>query len=223
KAIQEAGLYTIVQLVIGMPGETNQTIKETSEFACKVIDMFVDDYKMEFSINYAQALPGTPLFEYARFHEAIGTTIDEEEKYLLKISNVNASHIGHYLHLTEGTFADAIIWRDRIRKAIDMHYHLKLKKPFKDENIQDNPYFTFIPHTSRLRLRLYQFLGELMWTQLKIKRSYQYSKNIREALKILFVKGRPTAKIPDRSLRKIMKEHKSDLPYSEIQPLREGR
>ena len=41
-------------------------------------------------INFAQALPGTPLYEYARRSGLIGPTIDDEENYLLQISDRDA-------------------------------------------------------------------------------------------------------------------------------------
>ena len=63
-------MATVVQLVIGMPGETDVTIEETIDFLKEVMKYYPDSYKNQLSflvsINYAQALPGTPLYEYAR-------------------------------------------------------------------------------------------------------------------------------------------------------------
>ena len=93
KEIYEARLSTIVQLVIGMPGETDQTIDETIDFILKTMKYYPDPFRKKItymcSVNYAQSLPGTPLYEYAREHGFIGRTIDDEEKYLLKISDKN--------------------------------------------------------------------------------------------------------------------------------------
>ena len=69
----EAGLATIVQLVIGMPGETDETINETVDFLIETLPYYPDSLRKQVtysvSINYAQALPGTPLYEYAREHD----------------------------------------------------------------------------------------------------------------------------------------------------------
>ena len=94
-------VHTIVQLVIAMPGETPETIKETADFASYFVEQspMVDPNYM--SINYAQALPGTPLYETARKKGLIGQTVDEEEEYLLKISDRDASDGETYINLTD--------------------------------------------------------------------------------------------------------------------------
>ena len=43
-----------------------------------------------FSINFAQALPGTPLYEAARSKGHIGQSLEDEEGYLLAISDRDA-------------------------------------------------------------------------------------------------------------------------------------
>jgi len=86
----EAGLYTVPQLVIGMPGECPETIKETAEFISYALTLDKSQNPKDVSINYAQALPGTPLYEYGRSVGLIGATIEEEEQYLLSVSNKNA-------------------------------------------------------------------------------------------------------------------------------------
>lgn len=100
KWIYESGLHTTVQLVLGMPGENNQTIKETSDFACYSATLGEEQNPLDMSINYAQALPGTPLYEYARFKGLVGSSVEEEEKYLLAISNRDANDEATSLPLT---------------------------------------------------------------------------------------------------------------------------
>ena len=76
KWTREAGLGTIIQLVLGMPGESDETIRETIEFLKKVSPhqtWWEGSAPSELiSINYAQALPGTPLYEYARGRGFVG-------------------------------------------------------------------------------------------------------------------------------------------------------
>jgi radical SAM superfamily enzyme YgiQ (UPF0313 family) len=86
----ERGMPSVIQLVIGMPGETSETIGETIDF-CKVIQTLSPNVNPnDLSINYAQALPGTPLYEFARHNGLIGSGLDGEEAYLLKISDRDA-------------------------------------------------------------------------------------------------------------------------------------
>lgn len=83
-------MQTVHQLVIGMPGENDATITETIDYI-KKITANADDYPYKLlSINYFQALPGTPGYEYMRSRDLIGNTINDEEQYLLKISDINA-------------------------------------------------------------------------------------------------------------------------------------
>ena len=42
QATYEAGLITVIQLVIGMPGETDETIDETIDFLLKVMPYYPD-------------------------------------------------------------------------------------------------------------------------------------------------------------------------------------
>lgn len=96
------GYYaTVLQFVIGMPGESPTTIKETTDFSkyCMTLSEYTNPHLL--SINYAQALPGTPLYEYARKKGYIGTSIDDEEKYLLFVSDRNAADPISTLNFTE--------------------------------------------------------------------------------------------------------------------------
>jgi len=86
----EAGIAHGIQLVIGMPGETATTVRETIKFAQQslAIDPWLSPFDL--GINHAQALPGTPLYEFARNHSLIGSSTDAEEQYLLDVSDKNA-------------------------------------------------------------------------------------------------------------------------------------
>lgn len=81
---------TTVQLVLGMPGESPETMRETADFASYPATLSKDWDPNSLSVNYAQALPGTPLYEHARRKGYIGKTVDDEEDYLLLISDRDA-------------------------------------------------------------------------------------------------------------------------------------
>ena len=97
----DAGLYTAVQLVLGMPGESPETIAETVEFTKWALTLNPGQNSNSVSINYAEALPGTPLYEYGRMRGLIGSTLDGEEEYLLNISDKNASGALDTLNFTD--------------------------------------------------------------------------------------------------------------------------
>tara|TARA_Y100000588_G_scaffold96472_1_gene104513 strand:- start:12692 stop:14599 length:1908 start_codon:yes stop_codon:yes gene_type:complete len=86
----ENKLQTSLQLLLGMPGENPKTVGETAKFASFFAGLSPSIDPNDASINFAQALPGTPLYEFARRKGFIGPTLEDEEKYLLEISDRDA-------------------------------------------------------------------------------------------------------------------------------------
>ncbi|MBT3510785.1 MAG: radical SAM protein [Nitrospina sp.] len=95
------GITTCLQLVLGMPGETRETIEETMEFASFYAQNSEDTDPNRLGLNFAQALPGTPLYEYARRKGLIGSSIEDEEKYLLQISDRDARDGETFINFTD--------------------------------------------------------------------------------------------------------------------------
>lgn len=121
----EAGLLTIIQLVLGMPGETDHTIRETIVFLKKVANHLFLNGTLPgnmISINYAQALPGTPLYEHARQHGFIGKNLDDEEAYLIAISNTDAYNTDHFINYTGQPLLKVLLWRHWMKAEVDAHY-----------------------------------------------------------------------------------------------------
>ena len=129
----EADLATVIQLVIGMPGETDKTIQETIDFLKKTwpyySDCFRDKITVVVSPNYAQSLPGTPLYEYARKNNFIQNDIDGEEEYLIKISDTDAYQEDHFINYTKQPLLKVLSWRYWIKFEIfkcHLKYDLKI-------------------------------------------------------------------------------------------------
>jgi len=118
KATYEAKIETTPQLVIGMPGETDETIEETIDFLVRTMPYYPDIYRNKVnylcSINYAQALPGTPLYEYAREYGFLGKDLDSEEAYLIKISDRDAYDVEHFMNYTQQPLLKVLCWRPKI-------------------------------------------------------------------------------------------------------------
>ncbi len=126
KCTHEAGLATIIQLVIGMPGETEHTIKETIDFLKKCMSYCSTTYRdrpsIAISINYARVLPGTPLYEYNRQQGHIGKKLDDEEQYLIQISDIDAGETEHFINSTKFPLLKVLMWRYKILGEVDAHY-----------------------------------------------------------------------------------------------------
>lgn len=136
----DAGLFTVPQLVVGMPGESPETIKETSDFVAYGMTLDKVQNPALVSINFAQALPGTPLYEYGRSTGRIGAALDTEEKYLFDISDRNASDEETALNFTEYPRLIQLSWRWLISYRVTAEYVKKFgidhycKKVFGDNN-----------------------------------------------------------------------------------------
>lgn len=81
----QAGLQTVPAAVVGMPGETYGTIEETARFLQDITEFY--PYDPLISPNLLVALPGTPVYEYARLKGFLGQKPQDEEKYLIRISD----------------------------------------------------------------------------------------------------------------------------------------
>lgn len=106
------GVLSSIQLVIGMPGENEDTIRETIEFVKAATGDL--PYPPQISPNYLQSLPGTPSYEYLRKRGYLGKTIEDEERYLLSVSDVNAVEFRQYVNVSEEPLSRASLWQRKI-------------------------------------------------------------------------------------------------------------
>ncbi len=236
----EAGLNTIPQLIIGMPGETHETILESADFIARNITLDESQNPREVSINFAQALPGTPLYEYARHKGMIGESIDEEEKYLLHISDRNACDEATTLNFTEYSRLTLLSWRNVIlcivkyeyMKKFGLKYYYKImfngkKRPTLFSMIKNKQFGLILDSYPRLAYRLRRFMWALKWID-SCKR-YGFRQAFRFLGQHIVVSIKRILKKPSpfeyKSLRKIVeKDIKEPFKGSKAMvPLRIGR
>lgn len=129
KWTKEAGLFTIYQMILGMPGEDENTISETIDFLKTVTQDRYQSPRSIISLNYIQALPGTPVYEYARHKGLIGKSLREEEQYLVKISDIDAEDDTKMPNYTDYDNLTLRSWRRRIVMEVLKHYHAHNKTP----------------------------------------------------------------------------------------------
>lgn len=114
-------IFTVLGLVIGMPGETGETIEETIANLSKVIPDDIN-FPFEIYINFVQAIPGTPVYEYARRVGLIGNTLEEEERYIESLHDIDANEIGHYLNFTDYEKEELAYWKFYITLELIVAY-----------------------------------------------------------------------------------------------------
>jgi radical SAM superfamily enzyme YgiQ (UPF0313 family) len=117
------------QLMIGMPGETEETIIESAQFVASLRYLLEKDWNTE-NPYFAMAIPGTSLYEYCQQIGVIGKTLDEEEDYLIRVSEHKNTHILNYMNKTESSNKEVHYW----------HYLYKYasKKEYVDLIIKNN-------------------------------------------------------------------------------------
>lgn len=114
-------LFTVLGLVVGMPGETEETIEETIKNICSVIPDDIN-FPFEVYINFVQAIPGTPVYEYSRKCGLIGDTVEDEERYIESLHDVDANELKHYLNFTDYEKEELVYWKYYISMEIISAY-----------------------------------------------------------------------------------------------------
>jgi len=103
--VRECGIYSAVQLVIGSPGETRDTIRETIDFLQEV-------GARTYSLNYLLPFPGAPIWK----HVEQNNLIDDVEDYLDQVSQKGG---GPIVNLTNMPSKEWRNWTKYIRFELD--------------------------------------------------------------------------------------------------------
>jgi radical SAM superfamily enzyme YgiQ (UPF0313 family) len=113
---KEVGINTIPFIIIGYPGETIKTLYETIDFLKRA-----DLLSQNFRPNFPLAIPGTPLFEYAKLKGFITDT----DKYLETISDTEANELtedNYFINYTQEPTSDVMAWMILIKKEVNKYF-----------------------------------------------------------------------------------------------------
>jgi len=135
------GMLSPLMMLLGLPGENNNTVRETGHMLgelCLQIGVYPSEF---FSSGYMSAnlliiFPGTPAYDYAR---AVGIfkNIDEEEQYLEKLVEHKAG-IYTYINITGMPLKEVMFWkRLMILEATRYFYENISKKSEATKNIMN--------------------------------------------------------------------------------------
>ncbi|MBM4133145.1 MAG: radical SAM protein [Nitrospira sp.] len=175
--MHETGLSTIYQLVLGMPGENRRTLEETIEMVKRITEFLPEPPAKYLSVNYIQALPGTPVYEYARAKGMIGISLQEEEAYLLEISDIDAGDDTKFINFTEYPYLAVQSWRTRLLFETTVHWHHAVHRRASqppngtvrelEADYEKGGYFNrqTVAHHPLLLQALYPIRGLAIWTR----------------------------------------------------------
>src|SRR3989304_5069013 len=117
---KEAKLFNVPAIILGMPGETTATVRESIDFLKKI-----DVGWHQFMVNYPLALPGSPLYDYAK----VKGYITNDDEYLESVSNINASLLVHrdeekdcFINYTEEPDEVVKDWQNLLINEMEMYY-----------------------------------------------------------------------------------------------------
>ena len=105
---KSCGIYSVVQLVIGSPSETKETIDETIEFLKEANSKL-------FSLNYLIPLPGAPIWK----HVEENNLIDDVEEYLGEVSEKGGSPLVNLTRAKDREWRD---WENYIRYRMEIYH-----------------------------------------------------------------------------------------------------
>lgn len=113
---RKAGIFTTPNFIFGMPGEDTRTIEESIDFLKKI------GYGAHwYQYAYPMAVPGTPLYDYAKST----SLIRDDDKYLEGLYLVNVHNLidaPSFINYTSEDFAAVKDWPALVENSLIEHY-----------------------------------------------------------------------------------------------------
>jgi radical SAM superfamily enzyme YgiQ (UPF0313 family) len=219
KLVNEQGVFFGTGLVLGMPGESEKTVEETIKSIGPVIP---DDIAAPYEpcINWFQAIPGTPGYEFARSAGLIGDSLEEEEQYLESLYGINANNIKHYLNFTDHEKEEIAYWKEYIILELTILY---IKKHGILPTLRTKTGKRY--KVAAVGILVPRFIRKMAMKYLVMIREFGPLSPVLLAWEKISRKKKPRFSGIDRSLRKIMEELPQKVRPDDIHThiLRKGR
>ena len=211
KNCKDLGINTAVEvMMVGMPGETTDTVVETAEYAASLRYLVGNDWNTSYPV-WAAAIPGTPLYEYCQQIGVIGTSIDEEEEYLIRLADELEGHgILNYLNKTDSDRKELHFWT--------YVYRYIGKKAYVNEIIKNNKSITKIIKEIYSQCLKESFLDLKSDFSRRLHKKYPIKQNLKQAISIItkFTIAFFTPFLPKKILLYLLKKV-SDVTYKDLE------
>ena len=103
-------MFSPLALMVGMPGEGEDTIKETGQFIGEMsYQLGIHPDFLGYALFYALPFPGTPLYDHCTQVGLIATDLDSEEAYLSRMAN-GLTDKWHYLNVNGANASEILSW-----------------------------------------------------------------------------------------------------------------
>ena len=197
-------------MLIGMPGETRETVIETAEYAASLRFLVGNDWNTSYP-GWVAAIPGTPLYEYCQQVGIIGTSIDEEEEYLVNLADeMEGMGILNYLNKTEADRRELFFWT--------YVYRYIGKKAYVEEIIKNNTSILRIMKDIYNQCFKESFNTYILDINQRIHKKFPFKQNVKQfsAVTMKFIIAFFTPFMPRKILLYFLKKV-SDLNYKDLE------
>jgi radical SAM superfamily enzyme YgiQ (UPF0313 family) len=113
---KEAGIYTSPAFVLGMPGETEETVNDSIKF----LQSLDYDFK-QYQWSFALPIPGSPLYDFAKITKAI----EDEDEFLSSLTGDIAGAGTFHINLTDEPDRTVVGWPQKMKESADDSYFNK--------------------------------------------------------------------------------------------------
>jgi hypothetical protein len=129
------GVYSPLAVMVGMPGETEVTAKETGEMIGTIAAKAgIHPKLMGYDIFYALPLPGTPLYEYGEFVGVIDKDPGGAGAYLERVTDAG-TYKRYFVNLNGAPISEVIFWDVLVALEASRVFHLRVKQLSGDERL----------------------------------------------------------------------------------------
>jgi anaerobic magnesium-protoporphyrin IX monomethyl ester cyclase len=102
---------TRLKVLLGLPGETEETVRETGHFLATVAHLLgAHPNRLGFTTTYVIPIPGTPLYEYGQQVGVIPADLNGEEGYIESLASLIDADKGEYVNLSGAPAKEAFFW-----------------------------------------------------------------------------------------------------------------
>lgn len=131
----EFKLFSPLSIMLGMPGETEETVRETARYIARLAYEINKDPFSVFGgdVFYAIPFPGTPLYEYGQHLGVIGASVDEEEKYLEGLFSAPTYKMS-YINLNGAEVRDVLVWEIMVAILVRKEHARLVKQGARHES-----------------------------------------------------------------------------------------
>ena len=122
------GIYSPLAVMVGMPGETEETARDTGKLIGSVAaELGVHPEDMGYEIFYALPLPGTPLYEYGEVVGVIDRNPKGTGEYLERVTNAG-TYKRYYVNLNGAPDSEVLFWEYAVRLEASRVFRIKKRE-----------------------------------------------------------------------------------------------